>query len=146
MPSGLLCSRETLKQYKSLFENDGETREELKAPFPIEITREMLDCFEADYKIGFFPEAQLSRQEIGFIAEDLWVYSKTRELFSEKSDSAYCEKQLTQLKRKIDRSLCSIEDTFSSQEINFITNTYNEVLDSKSFDNIELNNFIEHFS
>ena len=146
MPSGLLCSRETLKQYKSLFENDGETREELKAPFPIEITKEMLDCFEADYKIGFFPEAQLSRQEIGFIAEDLWVYSKTRELFSEKSDSADCEKQLTQLKRKIDRSLCSIEDTFSSQEINFITNTYNEVLDSKSFDNIELNNFIEHFS
>lgn len=115
-PSGLLCSKETLKQYKLLFENNGETKEEVKAPIPTEITEEMLDCFEADYKIGFFSKEQLSRQDIGFIAEDLWVYSKTRELLSGKSDLAYCEKQLKQIKEKIDKSLCSIEDTFSSQE------------------------------
>ncbi len=145
-PSGLLCSKETLKQYKLLFENNGETKEELKAPIPTEITEEMLDCFEADYKIGFFSKEQLSRQDIGFIAEDLWVYSKTRELFSEKSDTAYCEKQLKQIKEKIDKSLCSIKETFSSQEIDLINSTYNDVLSGQTFDDKKLNDFVERFN
>lgn len=64
------------------------------APYPVGVTSDMLECFDGELMLK---EQSPDRQwlgQIGDIGEELWVYSKTRELLTDDVDHQYLSDSL----------------------------------------------------
>lgn len=72
----------------------------LLTPYPIDVTEDMLECFSGDWKIKRQTDNPYVHY-LGDIAEELWVYSKLRELLCTEEDREYCICELKKVAEKI---------------------------------------------
>lgn len=101
--------------------------EEFSSPFPVEVTSDILDCFEEEYILQQLGANQQWLGKIGDIGEELWVYSKTREILGDESDRQYLSESLATVKTKIEKMLGLLGTSVDSKTESLITDLRSEV-------------------
>ena len=126
-----------------LYGKDFEYIEDFTSPFPVEVTSDMLECFEGEYIL----QEQSPNKEwlgcIGDIGEELWVYSKTRELLSDESDRKYLNNSLTAVRMRIDDILGLLGSLPDSEIESLIRELCSEVYSGEVFDDKKYNELID---
>ena len=115
----------------------------LLTPYPIDVTENMLECFSGDWKI----KRQMDNPYVhylGDIAEELWVYSKLRELLCTEEDREYCRCELKKVAEKIAIMKKEIHLHLDEEIANQIDEMCNHVYEGNCFDNIRLNEFVQN--
>ena len=142
-PKALQISKHTLIELgKSIKINT--LNNTLTPPFPVDVTQAMLDCFEEKYEC-FKIKVDDSLTPIGNIAEELWAYSKARELLSSPKDSAYLTESLKVIKLSIEKDFSLLSGKLSVKELEKLYDTCKKVYEGSSFDNNSYNDFINTY-
>ena len=125
--------------------SSGEEKEldSLSTPYPINVTQKMLDCFGGDKKVKVQENSNPYTIFIGDIAEELWVYSKNRELLYSDYDRDYCVYMLEKVREKIDVMLKEVKLHLSSEIYHELTSLCDSVYDGAIFENEQYNAFVE---
>lgn len=114
-------------------------------PYPVDVTLEMMKCFECDLKLQ--PQnANPYVQSIGDIGEELWVYSKIRELLFTEEDKTYCDYELKKVMDKIENIRKEIQEYMDSKISEQINELCNIVYSGDVFDDLQHNAFIQSFA
>ena len=116
---------------------------ELLSPYPIDVEEKMLECFDCNIVLQKQENKNLWLGRVGDIGEELWVYSKNRELLISKDDEAYLHNNLEFIKSKITDIIQEISEKASFDVICSISTLCEEVYSGKNFGNTELNVFLE---
>ena len=103
----------------------------------------MLECFDCNIVLQKQENKNLWLGRVGDIGEELWVYSKNRELLISKDDEAYLHNNLEFIKSKITDIIQEISEKASFDVICSISTLCEEVYSGKNFGNTELNVFLE---
>ncbi len=117
--------------------------EEFTSPFPVEVTSDMLECFEGEFMLQEQSPNKEWLGRIGDIGEELWVYSKTRELLPDESDRQYLNDSLAALRVKIDNMLGLLGALPDGETESLITDLCSEVYSGKVFDDEKYNELID---
>lgn len=115
----------------------------LLTPYPIDVTEDMLECFSGDWKIKRQTDNPYVHY-LGDIAEELWVYSKLRELLCTEEDREYCICELKKVAEKIAIMKKEIHLHLDEEVANQIDEMCNHVYEGNCFDNIRLNEFVQN--
>lgn len=115
----------------------------LLTPYPVEVTENMIECFSGDWKIKRQPDNPYIHY-LGDIAEELWVYSKLRELLCTEEDREYCRCELKKVAEKIAIMKKEIHLHLDEEVANQIDEMCNHVYEGNCFDNIRLNEFVQN--
>ena len=115
----------------------------LLTPYPIDVTENMLECFSGDWKIKRQTDNPYVHY-LGDIAEELWVYSKLRELLCTEEDREYCRGELKKVAEKIAIMKKEIHLHLDEEVANQIDEMCNHVYEGNCFDNISLNEFVQN--
>lgn len=116
--------------------------EDFASPFPVEVTSDMLESFDGEF---ILKEQSPNRQclgRIGDIGEELWVYSKTRELLADDADRQYLSGSLADLRERIEGMLNSLGDTTEEDPVRLIKDLCSEVFSGDQFGDREYNDLI----
>lgn len=122
----------------SLFEN-------ITPPYPIDVNFKMLNCFTKKYDLTGEKKPGFKENFVESIAEELWVYSKIRELLTEKPEENYLISKMQEIQNNINKMLNLLKESTSAEDFNWLTEIYNSVLSGENFDNTLFNKVIEHF-
>ena len=117
--------------------------EDFTSPFPIEVTSDMLDCFEEEYELQQLGSNRQWLGKIGDIGEELWVYSKTREILIDESDRQYLNESLATVRMKIDNMLGLLGASLDSETESLIRDICSEVYSGEVFDDEKYNELID---
>ena len=115
----------------------------LLTPYPIDVTENMLECFSGDWKIKRQTDNPYVHY-LGDIAEELWVYSKLRELLCTEEDREYCICELKKVAEKIAIMKKEIHLHLDEEVADQIDEMCNHVYEGNCFDNIRLNEFVQN--
>ena len=111
----------------------------LTTPYPIEVENKLLDCFEEPLVLQ---NIQISKPWLGVvadIAEKLWVYSKNRELLSQKEDEQRLCVILESIKTEILGMLEEVSSSVTAEEHSFVVKMCVKVFSGEQFSDQELN-------
>lgn len=111
-------------------------------PYPINITPEIMKCFDKNIELQTQSENPYLRN-IGDIGEELWVYSKIRELLSSNEDKTYCSFELKKVMDKICIMQKEVRDHLDIDVADQIIELCNAVYAGDRFDNEQFNEFIQ---
>lgn len=130
---------------KALETEDDSLFENITPPYPIDVDLKMLNCFIKKYDLTEEKSSNFEVDSIESVAEELWIYSKIRELLIEKSDDNYLISEMQNIQNNISKMLNLLKVSISTEDFNWITEIYNSVLSGENFDNTLFNKVIEHF-
>lgn len=138
--NGLKFSKELLEGFKEAIENENISLiNELTPPFPIEVTPQIIECFDNKYIIK---KTSISDFEnVYYIGELLWALSKSRQLLVTEQDKKYLDNMEEEYKIKILNLLDTIENKIPDTEHLKIKNICKETFDGEIFLDQELNIF-----
>lgn len=80
---------------------------------------------------------------VGDVGEELWIYSKIRELLSSEEDKTYCDSELEKVRNKISTMQKQIQDNFNSEIAERMKELCLTVYGGENFDDKHLNEFIQ---
>ena len=126
-----------------LYGKDFEYIEDFTSPFPVEVTSDMLECFGGEFMLQEQSPDKEWLGRIGDIGEELWVYSKTRELLSDESDRKYLNDSLTAVRMRIDDILGLLGSLPDSEIESLIRELCSEVYSGEVFDDKKYNELID---
>mgnify|MGYP007129173854 CR=1 FL=1 len=86
-------------------------------PYPVNVTAQMLDCFSEKYDLPEKKVTDVDELPIGYIAEELWIYSKSVELLTEPEDACYLAAQTQDIQLNIYGNALFIEEQASGQKM-----------------------------
>ena len=87
----------------------------------------------------------LQNEYIGYIAEELWIYSKSVELLTEPEDACYLAAQTQDIQLNITEMLCLLKNKLPVKDVDWLIEICDNVFSGEKFDDIKFNNVIEHF-
>lgn len=138
--NGLKLTKELLDGFKEAIENENISLiNELTPPFPIEVTSQMIECFDKKYIIKIPPFTGF--ENIDYIGELLWALSKCRQLLLAEQDKKYLNNLEEEYKDKILKFLNDIENKIPTFEYSKILKICKEVFEGAVFLDDELNQF-----
>ena len=138
--NGLKLSKELLEGFRKAIENENISLiNELPPPFPIEVTSQMIECFDKKYTIKIPPFTGF--ENIDYIGELLWALSKCRQLLFTEQDKKYLNNLEEEYKAKILKFLNNIENKIPTFEYSKILKICTEVFEGAVFLDDELNQF-----
>lgn len=111
-------------------------------PYPIEVNYKMVDCLGEDIEIQKQKEKHPWLGRIADIGEELWVYSKNRELLVEDADSQYLCDNLNAIKNKCQSMMETIELSAGDEIVSALKKLCADVFRGKSFNNDNYNELI----
>lgn len=131
-------------QYIYNFINLGaeEEMDSLASPYPIEVTRKMLECFEGEYMIQKQEPVNVWLGSIADIGEELWMYSKNREYLVNEEDKQYLSINLNEIKKRIDGIIKGIEPDVGADIMSAVTEMCKAVYQGDLFDDKKYNELI----
>lgn len=119
-----------------------EAVDSLFTPYPIEVTSKMLTCFGSNVKLQSKENMNPYSRYIGDIGQELWIYSKNRELLSSDEDSEYLTYMLSEVREKISTMLNEVKVHLSSEVYSDLSTLCDLTYKGEVFDNMKLNTFI----
>ena len=108
-------------------------------------SKEMLDCFSEKYDLPEKKVTDVDELPIGYIAEELWIYSKSVELLTEPEDACYLAAQTQDIQLNITEMLCLLKNKLPVKDVDWLIEICDNVFSGEKFDDIMFNNVIEHF-
>jgi hypothetical protein len=143
-PMALKFPKQFFEQVKEI-SNSGEQKLENfhSMPYPVDVTKEMMGCFENNMELQ--PQNNNPYiHNIGDIAEELWIYSKIRELLSDEIDEKYCVSELKRVRDRIEIMRKEVNDYLDTEIANHINELCTGVYSGDVFDDLQLNTFIQN--
>lgn len=116
--------------------------EDFTSPFPVEVTPDMLECFDGGLMLKEQSPDRKWLGQIGDIGEELWVYSKTRELLTDDADRQYLSDSLADVRSRIEGMLDSLGDSDEADTVGLIKGICSEVFSGGKFGDREYNDLI----
>ncbi len=110
-------------------------------PYPVEVTSEIMNCFDCNMKLRQNTNSYM--RYVGDVGEELWIYSKIRELLSSEEDKTYCDSELEKVRNKISTMQKQIQDNFNSEIAERMKELCLTVYGGENFDDKHLNEFIQ---
>ena len=142
MPTGLEVPKKFLKDLGAAIETENEASiEEIVPPFPQEITTQILECFDEQYKISL-PRAT-DHEGVDEIAVLLWTLSKSREILTDSADIEYLQTTEDSIKADILQSLSEIQHRVSELDYRKLSTLCHDVFNGKAFDDKDFNLFLD---
>ena len=132
-----IAERQLLIEYSLL--------DKLVPPYPVNVTAQMLDCFSEKYDLPEKKVTDVDELPIGYIAEELWIYSKSVELLTEPEDACYLAAQTQDIQLNITEMLCLLKNKLPVKDVDWLIEICDNVFSGEKFDDIMFNNVIEHF-
>ena len=117
----------------------------INLPYPVEVTKEMLECFEEEYALPEVKNSETDTLPIGDIAEELWIYSKMRDSLIDKEDLEYLKSKLQTIQTNITEMLSLLDKKISLEKNQKLNNICEEVFKGKEFNDSSFNKLIEDF-
>ena len=108
-------------------------------PYPIEVTSKMLACFGSSVKLQSKENMNPYSRYIGDIGQELWIYSKNRELLTSDEDSEYLTYMLVEVKEKISTMLNEVKMHLPSEVYSDLSTLCDMTYKGEVFDNMKLN-------
>lgn len=121
-----------------------EEMDPLASPYPVEVTQELLKCFDGEYILQEKQPTNIWLSRIADIGEELWMYSKNRELLVDEEDKQYLSKNLNAIKNRIDRMIKGIETNASADILLVVKELCSAVYHGDSFDDEKYNKLISY--
>lgn len=125
--------------YNAINLGHDEEMDPLASPYPIEVTQKILKCFDGEYIFQKQQPKNMGLSCIADIGEELWMYSKNRELLVDKDDKQYLSNNLNEIEKRIDRIIKDIETNVSSDILSSIVELCSNVYCGDSFDDEKFN-------
>jgi len=141
--NGLKIPKAYLKALKESIESGedkfAETR--FSNPLPVEITPNIISCFEDKYSIE---KNTIDNSKLERISELLWAISKSRQILVGEEDKEYLFKLEYEYKRNVEDILRSIKGSITNDKYLFIENLCKEVFEGAIFLDNEISKFYEY--
>lgn len=142
----LQCSRQMFLDVRAAIESENSSLlDKLMLPYPVDVTSQMLDCFNKKYDLPEKNFTDFNKLPIVDIAEELWIYSKSVELLTEPEDACYLADEIQGIQSNIAGMLRLLQEKLLSKDNDWLIEICNGVFSGKKFDDIMFNNVIEHF-
>ncbi len=130
---------------KSIYKAENVTsHENMFMPHPVDVTAQMLDCFTEKYNLPV--KESYDTLPIGDIIQELWVYSKSRELLTDSDDNDYRVKELQDVQNNIEQMLHSLEGKIPSEDTKQLSEAAINVFDGGIFNDESFNKLVEQFA
>lgn len=144
--TALQFPRRMLVDVKKAIESENHSLlDKLVPPYPVNVTAQMLDCFSEKYDLPEKKVTDVDELPIGYIAEELWIYSKSVELLTEPEDACYLAAQTQDIQLNITEMLCLLKNKLPVKDVDWLIEICDNVFSGEKFDDIMFNNVIEHF-
>lgn len=144
--TALQFPRRMLVDVKKAIESENHSLlDKLVPPYPVNVTAQMLDCFSEKYDLPEKKVTDVDELPIGYIAEELWIYSKSVELLTEPEDACYLAAQTQDIQLNITEMLCLLKNKLPFKDVDWLIEICDNVFSGEKFDDIMFNNVIEHF-
>mgnify|MGYP001032402729 FL=1 len=144
--TALQFPRQMLVDVKKAIESeDYSSLDKLLHPYPVDVTAQMLDCFSEKYDLPEKKVTDVDELPIGYIAEELWIYSKSVELLTEPEDACYLAAQTQDIQPNIAEMLRLLKNKLPFKDVDWLIEICDNVFSGEKFDDIMFNNVIEHF-
>ncbi|MCX4299627.1 MAG: hypothetical protein OSJ73_21860 [Lachnospiraceae bacterium] len=142
-PVAFRFSKQCLKAIHGfLISGEQEAVDSLFTPYPIEVTSKMLTCFGSNVKLQSKEKMNPYSRYIGDIGQELWIYSKNRELLSSDEDSEYLTYMLSEVREKISTMLNEVKVHLPSEIYSDLSALCDLTYKGEGFDNMKLNTFV----
>ena len=142
LPTGFRVSRDFFVDLRQLIDtNNEDLAEKFTPPFPIDITAQMLECFEGEYRV--LSPIVTGYEGIDKVGELLWAYSKTLELLTDECDTEYRDSSSDNLKSEILNLLASFKQKISQYDYDELCLICEDVLSGQVFDDASFKEFYE---
>ena len=119
-----------------------EEMDPLVTPYPIEVTPKILECFDGEYILQEQQPTNTWLSRIADICQELWIYSKNRELLTEDEDKQYLSDNLSTIKVQISVIIEKIKSSIKNEVLLSITELCANVYAGETFDDKEYNEMI----
>lgn len=116
----------------------------LASPYPVEVTQKMLECFDGEYILQEQQQTNIWLGRIADIGEELWVYSKNREMLVSEDDKQYLSNNLNEIKNRIDGILKELDSNASEDMLSTVNELCNAVYQGDLFDDKKYNELISY--
>ena len=144
--TALQFPRRMLVDVKKAIESENHSLlDKLVPPYPVNVTAQMLDCFSEKYDLPEKKVTDVDELPIGYIAEELWIYSKSVEFLTEPEDACYLAAQTQDIQLNITEMLCLLKNKLPVKDVDWLIEICDNVFSGEKFDDIMFNNVIEHF-
>lgn len=114
----------------------------LASPYPIEVNKQMLECFDGEYMIQQQASENIWLGRIADIGEELWMYSQNRECLIDEEDEPYLSGNLNEIKNRIDVMIKGLEQYASSDILSAVKELCLAVYEGDSFNDEKYNELI----
>ncbi len=142
-PAARRFSKQCLEaMHRALVSGEQETVDSLFTPYPIEVTSKMLTCFGSNVKLQSKENLNPYSRYIGDIGQELWIYSKNRELLSPDEDGEYLAYMLVGVREKISIMLNEVKMHLLSEIYRDLSTLCDLTYKGEVFDDMKLNTLI----
>ena len=114
----------------------------LASPYPIEVNKQMLECFDGEYMIQQQASENIWLGRIADIGEELWMYTKNREYLIDEEDEPYLSGNLYEIKIRIDGIIKDIEHNVHTDILSTVNVLCNTIYQGNLFDDKKYNELI----
>ena len=104
----------------------------------------MLECFEGEYTLQKQEPVNIWLGRIADIGEELWVYSKNRELLVDEEDSLYLSDNLNEIRNRIDGMIKELDSNVNENIFSVVNELCSAVYYGESFDDKKYNELISY--
>ncbi len=130
--------------YNAIHSGVEEEMDPLASPYPVEVTQKMLECFDGEYILQEQQQTNIWLGRIADIGEELWVYSKNREMLVSEDDKQYLSNNLNEIKNRIDGILKELDSNASEDMLSTVNELCNAVYQGDLFDDKKYNELISY--
>ena len=115
--------------------------------YPVDVKEQMLECFDIKYELDIIDAVGSNSIDIVDIAQELWIYSISKDLLTGEEDIEYLDSIIQDVKTNIKRNFDLLKTNFSpkSESIELLEYVCKAVFDGNKFDNELFNKLIEWF-
>lgn len=140
----LQISKKTFENIKLMLDTGDESiASKLTPPYPVDVTNEMIDCFEQNNSLHLNIIDDSTFISIGDIVEELWIYSTIIDISKENLDTAYYLDEAKRTKQKIEEMLKLLELHCDNEEYTWIVDVCNGVFKGERFDDVRFNSVMD---
>lgn len=145
IPSALKFPKKVFQYiYNAINLGTDEEMDPLDSPYPIQATQKMLGCFDGEYIIQEQRQTNIWIGRIADIGEELWVYSKNREMLVDEDDKQYLSYNLNEIKNRIDGIIKELAANASEDILSAVKELCSSVYYGDYFDNKKYNELISY--
>ena len=145
-PAALRISKQFIEgMHRAFVLGEQEAENSLLTPYPIEVKLKMLACFGRNIKLQSKENMNPYSRYIGDIGQELWIYSKNRELLWADEDREYLTSMLTEVKEKITSKLSEVKMHLSSEIYSDLRVLCDLTYKGEVFDDMKLNSLVRKY-